>query len=72
MASNRDHIINLIIQKTDMNQSEATSFLSELTQEINEAYVEDFINQLTEVLGNTAISKIDGARTKRNCSKCNS
>ena len=63
MASNREHIINLIMQKTDMNQSEALSFLSDLTQEINEAYVEDFINELTEVLGKTSAAKIDGART---------
>lgn len=63
VASNREHIINLIMQKTDMNQSEALSFLSDLTQEINEAYVEDFINELTEVLGKTSAAKIDGART---------
>ena len=63
VASNREHIINLIMQKTDMNQSEALSFLSDLTQEINEAYVEDFINELTEVLGKTSAAKMDGART---------
>lgn len=51
------------MQKTDMSQSEALSFLSDLTQEINEAYVEDFINELTEVLGRTSTTKIDGVRT---------
>ena len=63
VASNREHIINLIMQKTDMNQSEALSFFFYFSQEINEAYVVDFINELTEVLGKTSAAKIDGART---------
>ena len=60
MASSRETLINLIVEKTDMNEAEANSYLGEIVESIDESSIKTFYEEMIKQIGKSNVQKING------------
>ena len=59
MASSRETLVFLITEKTDMDIAQANAYISNITANIEENSLEDFIKGMVRAVGRSDIDKID-------------
>lgn len=60
MASSREQLIYLITEKTDMDEAQAISYISEVTKDLDRTSIEAFFKDMVRTLGEESAQKLDG------------
>ena len=60
MANIREELVNLIVEKTDMDEAQATSYISDAVKDIDDASIKVFYEEMLKKISKSGSLKLDG------------